>query len=1080
MAADGHLNFDTKINTSGFKKGTAKLGDQLGTLKSQLKGIAAAAAAAFSIKQISGWAKECKEGYLVQLEAESRLEQVLRNTTGATQEQIQSVKDWASELQKVGVIGDEITMSGLQELGTYIENADSLKTMAGVLDDMLAQQYGLNATAESAVTISTMLGKVLEGQTSALSRYGYSFTEAQEQLLKFGTEEQRVATLAEVVEASVGGMNEALARTPAGQLQQVKNDIGDVKELFGQTITNIEAMFLPALRNLTASLSAVAAKAVEVSQALAAAFGVELDNTSAVTSGISAGVEAQEELTAAVEETGKAQEGTLAAFDQLNTISAGADSGSTEPAGTAAVSAVIDPEQAEKEVKKLPERLERLIEPVKLAWDANSPELISKAQRAAESLRGLFGSVGDSLDEVWTNGSGERLVGNILIGFTDVLTVIGDVGDALRAAWDDGGAGTALVQSYFDRWNSLLELIHAVSEAASTAWNAGAGQEIFSNILAIITNINDIWTNLRTSFTEAWTENDRGVRIFSGLFGIINSILGVGRKLTDSVAGWALDVDFGPLLDSLGELLEAVKPFTDNVGDGLLWLLDNVLEPFASWTIEDAVPAFLDLLSSAIGVLNTVLETLKPLGQWLWDNFLSPIASFTGGVIVSVLEGLASVLDRISKWVNEHQTILTVLGGILGSLAIAFTALQGAIIAFNTVVTISSALASGLIGIGKALTAVFAALTSPVGLATLAITALIAAGVLLIKHWDEVKAFAIGVWEEIEQNLWSFFDGVVEIFTGVKDFLAAIWEGIKLVWNVAADWFKSLFVNAWNNIKGAWSSVRNWFTDLWNGIKAVFSVVGSWFRDRFREAWVNITGIFSAIGGWFSDRWSDITRVFSVVGSWFSDKFRNAWENIKAAFSPTSIASFFGSVWSAITGVFSHITDWFKDKFSKAWQAVKDVFSRGGAIFEGITDSIASVFIGVVNSLIDGINWVIAQPFEGINWALDGIRDVEIAGWYPFDWLPTLDIPEIPHLAQGTVVPANYGEFLAVLGDNRREQEVVSPISTMKKALLEALAESGGMGPKEIVLYTYLYPNSSYFNREVIKVVNNDKNRRGG
>lgn len=1073
MAADGHLNFDTKINTSGFKKGTAKLGDQLGALKSQLKGVAAAAAAAFSIKQISGWAKECKEAYLVQLEAEARLEQVLRNTTGATQEQIQSVKDWASELQRVGVIGDEITMSGLQELGTYIENADSLKTMAGVLDDMLAQQYGLNATAESAVTISTMLGKVLEGQTSALSRYGYSFTEAQEQLLKFGTEEQRVATLAEVVEASVGGMNEALAKTPAGQLQQVKNDIGDVKELFGQTITNIEAVFLPALRNLTASLSAVAAKAVEVSQALAAAFGVELDNTSAVTSGISAGVEAQEELTAAVEETGKAQEGTLAAFDQLNTISAGADSGSSEPAGTAAVSAVIDPEQAEKEVKKLPERLERLLEPIKLAWDTNSPELISKAQRAAESLRGLFGSVGDSLQEVWTNGSGERLVGNILIGFTDVLTVIGDVGDALRAAWDDGGAGTALVQSYFDRWNSLLELIHAVSEAASTAWNAGAGQEMFSNILAIITNINDIWTNLRTSFTEAWTENDRGVRIFSGLFDIINSILGTGKKLTASIAGWAADVDFGPLLDSLGGLLEAVKPFADNVGDGLLWLLENVLEPFASWTIEDVVPTFLDLLSSAIGTLYTVLETLKPLGQWLWDKFLKPIASFSGGVIVSVLEGLSAALDKISGWITRHQGIVQAFAVILGSMAAAFGIVAGAVSAFSAIATAATVVASGL-------TAAFTALTSPIGLVTLAIGAVIAIGALLITHWDEVKAFAIGVWEEIEQTLWSFFDGVVEIFTGVGDFLAAIWAGIKTVWEVAAEWFKSLFVNAWNNIKGAWSSAKSWFSDLWNGIKAIFSSVGGWFRDRFREAWDNITGIFSAAGGWFADRWDDITSAFSAAGTWFADKFRSAWGSIKQAFSVSSIAEYFGRIWGAITGVFSHVTDWFRDKFSAAWQAVKDVFSRGGVIFEGIADSISSVFIGVVNSLIDGINWVIAQPFEGINWALDGIRDVEIMGWYPFDWLPNIDIPEIPHLAQGTVVPANYGEFLAVLGDNKREQEVVSPVSTMKKALLEALAEAGGTGPKEIVLYTYLYPNSSYFHREVAKVVNDDKQRRGG
>ena len=51
----------------------------------------------------------------------------------------------------------------------------------------------------------------------------------------------------------------------------------------------------------------------------------------------------------------------------------------------------------------------------------------------------------------------------------------------------------------------------------------------------------------------------------------------------------------------------------------------------------------------------------------------------------------------------------------------------------------------------------------------------------------------------------------------------------------------------------------------------------------------------------------------------------------------------------------------------------------------------------------------------------------------------------IPRLAQGTVVPPNR-EFLAVLGDNKQETEVVSPLSTMKQAVLEALREAGGIG----------------------------------
>ena len=150
---------------------------------------------------------------------------------------------------------------------------------------------------------------------------------------------------------------------------------------------------------------------------------------------------------------------------------------------------------------------------------------------------------------------------------------------------------------------------------------------------------------------------------------------------------------------------------------------------------------------------------------------------------------------------------------------------------------------------------------------------------------------------------------------------------------------------------------------------------------------------------------------------------------------------------------------------------------NSGAIFDGIVDGIFNVFRDVVNSLIYGINCVIWEPFNAINAALGGIRGVEIMGFTPFDWLPYINIPQIPYLAQGTVVPANYGNFLAVLGDNKREAEVVSPISSIEKAVENVLARHGM--PKEITVVTYLYPNSAAYHREIIKIVNDDNRRKG-
>lgn len=62
---------------------------------------------------------------------------------------------------------------------------------------MIAQQYGLESSAEGATQIATMLGKVMNGQTEALSRYGYKFDEVQKEILQFGTESERAAVLAQ-------------------------------------------------------------------------------------------------------------------------------------------------------------------------------------------------------------------------------------------------------------------------------------------------------------------------------------------------------------------------------------------------------------------------------------------------------------------------------------------------------------------------------------------------------------------------------------------------------------------------------------------------------------------------------------------------------------------------------------------------------------------------------------------------------------------------------------------------------------------------------------------------------------------
>lgn len=107
--------------------------------------------------------------------------------------------------------------------------------------DLIAQQKGLNATQSDAVTIGNLIGKVMAGQTSALSRAGIIMDEYQEKILKTGTEAQKAATLAEVLKQNVGGVNEALAQTDAGKIAVTTNLLGRAQDEIGGKLMHLKA-----------------------------------------------------------------------------------------------------------------------------------------------------------------------------------------------------------------------------------------------------------------------------------------------------------------------------------------------------------------------------------------------------------------------------------------------------------------------------------------------------------------------------------------------------------------------------------------------------------------------------------------------------------------------------------------------------------------------------------------------------------------------------------------------------------------------------------------------------------------------
>lgn len=178
-----------------------------------------------------------------------------------------------------------------------------------------------------------------------------------------------------------------------------------------------------------------------------------------------------------------------------------------------------------------------------------------------------------------------------------------------------------------------------------------------------------------------------------------------------------------------------------------------------------------------------------------------------------------------------------------------------------------------------------------------------------------------------------------------------------------------------------------------------------------------------------------IASALSIIGNVFLELF-------------DSVAEVVAGILKALGGVIDFIVGVFTGDWERAWEGIKN-------IFKGVFEALVGIVKVPINGVIALINGMIRGIIAGVNAAIGVLNHlkIKVPNWVPkiggSTWgftIPTMTAPQIPYLAKGTVVPRNAGEFAAILGDNKRETEVVSPLSTMKQALLEALQESGNSG----------------------------------
>lgn len=361
----------------------------------------------------------------------------------------------------------------------------------------------------------------------------------------------------------------------------------------------------------------------------------------------------------------------------------------------------------------------------------------------------------------------------------------------------------------------------------------------------------------------------------------------------------------------------------------------------------------------------------------------------------------------------------------------------------------------------------------------------------------------------------------IDLLKGLGDVLVNSWNSVISYFSGYIDASGgNLVLGLYNGIVNALKSVGSWivnniFKPFINGFKSAFGIhspstvmmeMGQYLMDGLRNGISNfISSVITKfaeikdkiITKWdetkqkTQEKWSSIKSglesTWTAVKTSAGEKFQAIKETVSTRWNETksSTESAWGSIHSTLATkweeIRSNATAKFtaiKDSIVAAWKTLK---SETSTIWNGIWGAMKSV----INTILGGVESMVNGVINALNKMISALNNLsfDIPDWIPgiggesfgLD-IPTVSKVHLPRLASGTVVPPRAGEFAAILGDNKQETEVVSPLSTMKQALMEALTESGVGGNQQVVIR--FEGNLAQLGR-VLKPVIDAENNRG-
>ena len=703
MAADGSVIIDTRMDTTGVQNGVSAIKQSFNGLGSAVKKIGLLIGGAFAVGKLVQFGKEC-----VELGPDIAEVQNVVDVTFTT------MSDKVNEFAK-----NAMTSAGLSEtmakryVGTFGAMSKSFGFSEAQAYDMSTALTQLTGDVASFYNISQDLAyiklkSVFTGETETLKDLGVVMTQSalDQYALANGygkttsamTEQEKVALRFAFVQEQLSAASGDFIRTSdswANQVRVMQLQLQSLKATVGQGLINI---FTPVLKVINILLGKLATLANAFKSFTELITGKK---SSGQTSGSGAGLAGTDAIADTADQYGQAADNAekladatndnakatkkanketknyLSSLDEVHKVTSTGSNSSSTPSSSggsggagnsglpSSVGNVDYGNLAEGETaldkisdsaKKLADLLKKLWKPFQDAWKKEGKNTINAAKVALDGLKKLAVSVGKSLVEVWTNGTGTTMLTTMLRIAQNVLKTIGNIASGFADAWNKNNVGTQIIQNIADALVVVMQFVEKIAEDTAT-WAANLN---FYPLLESISNLTSTFAPILESIGNVleWIYNNIVLPMLKWL---IETGIPTVINLVSDLAGFF--ADHQSIIEAFGAAL--IGAFAAAKIAGLASRIAGSITTVASF-IKGLI-ALMTGSSGIMGGIKAIATAIGPGGIF--------IAAITACIAIGVLlyknwDKIREVAGEVWDWIkNKTSTFVNAISSSLKNLA---------------------------------------------------------------------------------------------------------------------------------------------------------------------------------------------------------------------------------------------------------------------------------------------------------------------------------------------------------------------------------------------------------------------------